>query len=233
MKLKKIASLMLAGVMAVSMLTACGEGKTDPEKPGDDPVVVPETGIVAAVNNGQNADNDVKISFTSDSTLDAALTSAVKAFGEKPGAESLTNRVAKTLNMDAWMSNAFSKYYGMEKEWLVVGAIDSNKYNQAKDSVNGDVVKRVEVFTISSSAALSESVAMEQAAKVIDSKIADMKATSYEKGTTVSGQKYCDYSYAGSVSMVSVVNVYGETTYCFAYTITQTTTVKTLAPAEA
>ena len=33
--------------------------------------------------------------------------------------------------------------------------------------------------------------------------------------------------------MVSVVNVYGETTYCFAYTITQTTTVKTLAPAEA
>ena len=53
------------------------------------------------------------------------------------------------------------------------------------------------------------------------------------QGTTVSGQKYCDYSYAGSVSMVSVVNVYGETTYCFAYTITQTTTVKTLAPAEA
>ena len=33
MKLKKIASLMLAGVMAVSMLTACGEGNTVNEKP--------------------------------------------------------------------------------------------------------------------------------------------------------------------------------------------------------
>ena len=33
MKLKKIASLMLAGVMAVSMLTACGEGNTVNEQP--------------------------------------------------------------------------------------------------------------------------------------------------------------------------------------------------------
>ena len=33
MKLKKIASLVLAGVMAVSMLTACGEGDTINEKP--------------------------------------------------------------------------------------------------------------------------------------------------------------------------------------------------------
>ena len=33
MKLKKIASLMLAGVMAVSMLTACGEGDSVNEKP--------------------------------------------------------------------------------------------------------------------------------------------------------------------------------------------------------
>ena len=234
MKLKKIASLMLAGVMAVSMLAGCsGKGTTDPENPTDDPIVVPETGIVAAVNNGQDADNDVKINFTSDATLDAALASAVKALGEKPGPEGLTKRVAKTLNMDAWMSDTFSKYYGMEKDWLVAGAIDSNKYNQAKDNANGDVVKRVEVFTISSNAALSEDVAMEQAAKTIDAKIADMKATSYKKGTTVSGQKYCDYSYVGSVSMVSVVNVYGETTYCFAYTIAQTTSVKTLAPAEA
>ena len=35
MKLKKIASLMLAGIMAVSMLTACGEGNPAPENPGE------------------------------------------------------------------------------------------------------------------------------------------------------------------------------------------------------
>ena len=35
MKLKKIASLMLAGVMAVSMLTACGEGKNETKPEGE------------------------------------------------------------------------------------------------------------------------------------------------------------------------------------------------------
>ena len=40
MKLKKIASLMLAGVMAISMLTACGDNGTNDEGKGEGETVV-------------------------------------------------------------------------------------------------------------------------------------------------------------------------------------------------
>ena len=67
----------------------------------------------------------------------------------------------------------------------------------------------------------------------IDSKVAALKTTSYKEDVTAGGEKYCDYSYTGNVSMVKVVKANGTTSYCFAYTITQTTSVKTLAPAKA
>ena len=51
MKLKKIASLMLAGVMAVSMLAGCNTVSTDPEQPNqpEDPIVA--GGISAGVES--------------------------------------------------------------------------------------------------------------------------------------------------------------------------------------
>ena len=238
MKLKKIASLMLAGVMAVSMLTACGEGKTDPENP-DNPVVVPETGIVAAVNNGQNADNDVKITFTSDSTLDAALASAVKAFGEAPDSGDLYTRIMALTGIKGnveLISGDDHAYNGMMDPYQVAGAKcgpNMDKNNEAEDKANGDVVTALETVVINSTNKLTEEMAMKQVASEIDGKIAKLNATSYKKGTTLGGQKYCDYSYTGNVSMVKVVEADSTVNYCFAYTITQTTSVKTLAPAEA
>ena len=235
MKLKKIASLMLAGVMAVSMLTACGEGKTDPENP-DNPVVVPETGIVAAVNNGQNADNDVKITFTSDSTLDAALASAVKAFGEEQKSSDLYTRIMALTGIEGNMdliSGGMHQYNGMLHGDHVAGEWLANHFNEAEDKANGDVVTALETVVINSTNKLTEEMAMKQVASEIDSKIDKLNATSYKKGTTLGGQKYCDYSYTGNVSMVKVVKADSTVNYCFAYTITQTTSVKTLAPAEA
>ena len=44
MKLKKIASLMLAGVMAVSMLTACNTASEQPQDPTTPPTTTPATG---------------------------------------------------------------------------------------------------------------------------------------------------------------------------------------------
>ena len=70
MKLKKIASLAMAGVMAVSMLAGCSGTNVDDD---NDVVVTPSaSSIVTAVNNGQSAANAVKVEFTSDSELDAA-----------------------------------------------------------------------------------------------------------------------------------------------------------------
>ena len=236
MKLKKIASLMLAGVMAVSMLAGCsGNGTTDPENP-DDPIVVPETGVVAAVNDGQNADNDVKITFTSDSNLDALLNSAVKAFGEDPDSGELYNRILALTGIKGsidLISGAKHTYNGMTYGNQPAGYVSAGtnwKPNEAKDGADGDVVTILETMVVNSSEKLSEEMAMKKLANDIDTKIADLKATSYEKGTTKGGQKYCDYSYTGNVSMVKVVEANSTVNYCFAYTITQTTSVKTLAP---
>ena len=72
MKLKKIASLMLAGVMAVSMLAGCsgkGNGNDgEPENP-----VVPTTGVVAYANDSLSADNKEEFSYTASTELDAIL----------------------------------------------------------------------------------------------------------------------------------------------------------------
>ena len=223
MKLKKIASLMLAGIMAVSMLAGCGEGTTNPGNP-DDPVVVPETGIVAAVNNGQDAANDVKINFTSSSSLDALLSNAVKAFGEGANNTNLTNRIAALTGMSTDVA-ALQNYTGMTANDVAYNG------NKVKDNADGVVVEAVSAFTITG--AFNEDVAMKRAAETIDDFIDDLKATSYEKGTTIGGQDYCDYSYTGNVSMVSVEKADGSTIYCFAYTVAQTTHVKTLDPAKA
>jgi len=237
MKLKKIASLMLAGVMAVSMLAGCsGNNTTDPENP-DDPIVVPETGIVAAVNDGQNVDNDVKITFTSDSNLDALLNSAVQAYGENPSATELYNRINALSSFDGefnQISSGEHTYNGMMSGSNVAGTpivvATGAVYNEAKDGADGDVVTILGTRVINSATKLTEEMAMKQVASEIDKQIANLKATSYKKGTTMGGQKYCDYSYTGNVSMVKVVKADSTVNYCFAYTITQTTSVKTLAP---
>ena len=59
MKLKKIASLMLAGVMAVSMLAGCSTGKVDPEPtPNPDPTPAAGYSDVLAENLSDDAKKD-------------------------------------------------------------------------------------------------------------------------------------------------------------------------------
>ena len=59
MKLKKIASLMLAGVMAVSMLAGCSTGKADPEPtPNPDPTPAAGYSDVLAENLSDDAKKD-------------------------------------------------------------------------------------------------------------------------------------------------------------------------------
>ena len=73
MKLKKIASLMLAGIMAVSMLAGCN-GNTPEE--GDDtnkPVTPVASGLNGYVNDLLSTAEEKIITFEDNSTLDTAL----------------------------------------------------------------------------------------------------------------------------------------------------------------
>ena len=79
MKLKKIASLMLAGVMAVSMLTACGEGNTiDDNKTPNEPDTTPVAGYSDVFDARLGASISPKIDMADSDNLNAALQAAMK-----------------------------------------------------------------------------------------------------------------------------------------------------------
>ena len=79
MKLKKIASLALAGVMAVSMLTACGEGNTiDDNKTPNEPDTTPVAGYSDVFDARLGASISPKIDMADSAKLNAALQAAMK-----------------------------------------------------------------------------------------------------------------------------------------------------------
>ena len=217
MKLKKIASLMLAGVMAVSMLAGCSTANNNNGDSGDDnDNVVTPTSIVTAVNNGQSATNAVKIDFTSDATLDAALSKAVKAMGESGDFVGLNEQLTRLTgtDWDTW------DFLGDEKGLTPA--------DTSKD--DGRVVEFMMAMPLMSERA-DKAAAEKTAAKMINDVVAQLDDTTYEENVTVSGDKYCDFSYTGTVSMVSSTANDGTVNYYFAVVITQTTAVKTLKPA--
>ena len=72
MKLKKIVSLALAGILAVSMLTACGEGASEPTTPpAGDPT--PASAIATALNAQLSGDQAALLSFQANSKLANAM----------------------------------------------------------------------------------------------------------------------------------------------------------------
>ena len=84
MKLKKIASLLLAGVMAVSMLTACGDNTVnDPEQPNK-PVEPTPAGYSSVLGDALVAENVVnrKVHMQDSKDLNAALKTAMEFAGE-------------------------------------------------------------------------------------------------------------------------------------------------------
>ena len=84
MKLKKIASLALAGIMAVSMLTACGEGGSSSSEPTN-PVVPAASNVAGYMNQLLSASKSDKVVFSDDEALRNAVNAvALKADVVKP-----------------------------------------------------------------------------------------------------------------------------------------------------
>ena len=98
MKLKKIASLMLAGLMAVSMLAGCegkGSSSSEPENP-----VVPTTGVVAYANDAVPEDTAKDKNFegfAASTNLDAILNDLATSTGnfDKAGITKIFGNVSE------------------------------------------------------------------------------------------------------------------------------------------
>ena len=128
MKLKKIASLMLAGVMAVSMLAGCGESSSSSSESTTPPTTTVTTGIADAVNavRSTREKNTLNLTYTESSSL-AELLQVVAQ-----DAYSKNSDAVKT----AGGADGYADGYGVAK---YVATTDS-MYKKISDKLTGGAV---------------------------------------------------------------------------------------------
>ena len=219
MKLKKIASLMLAGVMAVSVLTACGSngntgnGNNGNENPDPTPAT---TSVVDAVNKGQSAANAVKIDFTVNSV---GITDTGVVLVEPEVADAIARMTGLESVSADYITNGWVDEYGFLTE-----TVDRDQAVQYNKDAKGKVYT---LFVVGQFSAWTEEAALNRVAEVADDMIAGLDAHSDVEGLKA-GEKYYTYGYDGNISMVSVKNLDGRTDYYVAYVVNQTVTESTL-----
>ena len=195
MKLKKIASLMLAGIMAVSMLTACGDGS---KAPVDDGTETPDVDVstsasadtfVAALSNG--ARNNVTAVANAD--LDAALEDAVEVY------------------FNDWVAVNYGRFFGVSNNAVGVrydqiGRAVAKAMGNAEDRIqdvdgNKDATVAVETYAVNGS--VSDQAILENLAAKMDESIRNLDASYRNKGEDPFGYTNslteCDYEVSTSI----------------------------------
>ena len=216
MKLKKIASLMLAGIMAVSMLAGCGEASSNSTETPD---VTPVTGVAATVN-GELDKNAKKISFTEDSVLTNLLTSYSK---ENP------------IKSDVWTAgNADLQKVNAEKLWDAV----EDLYSVTEPRSAAIIINRSNWLEKAGSKTFaniywvnSDFVTKEDAMRMVGQKMDGLTLPADNKYTDSSTMKDVaadlDYTYTGTVAAIEAESKGGtESVWVIAVTVTQTATDK-------
>ena len=208
MKLKKIASLMLAGIMAVSMLTACGGNTTgnEEEKP---PVVDPvDTSFAASVNELLSTEQKNVITFTNDSTLNGVLA-----------------KVAPTI--DSWNLMTFNMGEG---NVFVTDARDM-RHLLGIDRDNSMVFHKKLFYNTATSATTAADIFVvdgsyteEGVAEFVADFVGNLIAKDHMPAVGAKGVNY-RYAYTGSIACTKVTNLSGDfESYVVAFTMTQTPT---------
>ena len=207
MKLKKIASLMLAGVMAVSMLAGCqttsNEQPTQPEQP-----TTPATGYSATVQGKLSTIAKSKLTLSDDAKLDDALDYAV-GFAS---ANKIGDWYVGHDNMAMIAGNSDTSAGDVTKS--VIEAMDSGKDGlkmtdteavrkflspDDKNYPNDDVDV---VFTYIINGHTNMNNVLELVAEDISSDIMDKLSIVYNVGTGANSE--VPYYYTGSVSAKTV-----------------------------
>ena len=199
MKLKKIASLMLAGIMAVSMLTACGDGS---KAPVDDGTETPDVDVstsasadtfVAALSN--DARNNVTAVANAD--LDAALEDAVEIY------------------FNDWVAADYGRFFGVpgfthgngaDARYSQIGRAVAKAMGNAEDriqDVDGDKDATVAVETYAVNGTVSDQAILENLAAKMDESIRNLDASYVNKGKDphdyTDSLTECDYEVSTSI----------------------------------
>ena len=199
MKLKKIASLMLAGIMAVSMLTACGDGS---KAPVDDGTETPDVDVstsasaetfVAALSN--DARNNVTAVANAD--LDAALEDAVEVY------------------FNDWVAADYGRFFGVpgfthgnaaDARYSQIGRAVAKAMGNAEDriqDVDGDKDATVAVETYAVNGTVSDQAILENLAAKMDQSIRNLDASYVNEGDDpwdyTNSLTECDYEVSTSI----------------------------------
>ena len=200
MKLKKIASLALAGIMAVSMLAGCNGNPTDPETPTDP--ATPATGVSASLYNELSLTAQRNITMSNSSSLDAALKKAVDDKVSESAANSVyTNVTFENCDDVPRGSAAVVRTALVDALDAVSGLGGICSKTKAGKTTTGVVVAMV-------GQGVSEATLLQETAGWIDNTVKNYPV----EGKDGDG-KDCKYTYTGSASVVdkSFVDTNGVT----------------------
>ena len=214
MKLKKIASLMLAGIMAVSMLAGCGEASSNSTETPD---VTPVTGVAATVN-GELDKNAKKVSFTDDSVVTNLLTNYFKENPVEAG--NWTSATDAEAKHTGW-------YTGLQDTIkAVIGAKNENHQGMGDFADDGSNVGTYFSMYVLNSDVLTQEDALRMVGQNIDSLDLPTEGAVYDTGSTQTA-KNKDFSYTGTVAAIEAESKGGtESVWVIVATITQTSADK-------
>ena len=217
MKLKKIASLMLAGVMAVSMLTACGEGSSNDNKEDNKPV---ETVSNAVTYANDMLDSEMKeyVNFVSSTTLDGwAAKYATNT--SKFSADDIKNAYYATT------SNGWSEKLNLKMETELTSNMMDANILVAGDSdmkkMPADKVSQSKPMVMVLSGVLDEKSAVETAVKTAGGWFNSHCNETVMDGNTVYN---CDYSVEINAMKVTNDSLTNESAWVISFVVNQKVT---------
>ena len=210
MKLKKIASLMLAGVMAVSMLAGCNGAESNGTTNDDATITTPASAASTTLYDAMNKEARNLSTAANNSKLDAALKDAVDNF--------ITDAAVITVGNNT-QNFAYSYLTNAQLGSKVIDAMEAKAGIAASLNVGNDKAKTgIDVYAFGYG--VSDQMVLEWVADEIDDYVANLPTTNNVSGTVY---EY-DYTVSASVATKTVTNSvgYSVTVKVVAVAVTQT-----------
>ena len=226
MKLKKIASLMLAGVMAVSMLAGCATADVEPEQP-EKPETPATSAAADALYSELTGSAKEKVTAVANAELDSALDDAVAKYwnyGSMTAGDVFQDEI-KRVNYEGVVDYRETRIGAAVKDavkanWLSIASADKtypwNGIDDSHFSCNDDANNRKAVEIWAVPASVSDAMALEIVAEKIDPYVSKLPV---QGGFDQEDDKYnsemdkkanYDFSYTISASIeTKTVNIAG------------------------
>ena len=223
MKLKKIASLMLAGAMAVSMLAGCSDNGNTPDNNEDDNQIVTTGNAATYATDALSEDLKEYITVSSSSTLDGWVKD-IATDTSKFGSNDIAYDYSQVF--DAAMSMKVSHLPGLRNE-LKKKVVDSNvvyvegiSASFATAPTDNKNVRTSSLMYVMSGM-LDEKAAIENVVAYLSSDPTNCPKTIVNNGVNTHN---CEYDVEVSAVKVTNDSLSGESAWVIGVVITQTAT---------